>query len=525
MEPRSCIPLLSLVVSGSLLLGGCGLAGDDTPGEGGDAAEDGREERGSGFVQEGYVGSYGDFLHARVEVTEVARLDDRTRTTIEFTNLQDDTVKYAQSKNVLKPAWFNLLDPVNQRRYNVYTDIGTKPPASNDWSPGVAYEIVVYSPPLEDNVDQVTVQAPGGIGEFTGVPVVEGEPETYPSEAPEESPSEGDTVTYPVDDGDPEPLDDDYEELYGVVENVVQGRETEDDTETVALRADVLFEFDEADLTDNAESVLEEVVEETRERADPENPPITIAGHTDGVGDDDYNRELSEERAESVRELLEGELGGEYEYETEGHGSSDPVEREGGDDDTWARAQNRRVEISYAFLDDVANEDAGDEEYEEELLEVDPSEAGEPAAFRAHRDEEPVAQGEFTQEREDGDREWTMRVYPFYRDGAYLVVRFDITLDHGPDLRYTQNPFGSGNTGRVNFGVIDPASGTIHQQVRRRDPDRTVHRLGWKVWPPATGKGVTQYGYMYVPAPPEDVTSVTFDGADFGRFPGVPIEE
>ena len=51
------------------------------------------------------------------------------------------------------------------------------------------------------------------------------------------------------------------------------------------------------------------VAAETREKADPELPPITVVGHTDGVGGDDYNQTLSQERAEAVRDYLETELG------------------------------------------------------------------------------------------------------------------------------------------------------------------------------------------------------------------------
>lgn len=33
----------------------------------------------------------------------------------------------------------------------------------------------------------------------------------------------------------------------------------------------------------------------------------------------------------------------------------------------------------------------------------------------------------------------------------------------------------------------------------------------------------TNRGFLYVPAPPSNVTSVTFDAGPFGRFPGIPI--
>ncbi|TQN32248.1 outer membrane protein OmpA-like peptidoglycan-associated protein [Haloactinospora alba] len=529
MIRRTPLALVSLLATGGLLLGGCGLVNDaDKGGKDGDGkGEEGKGGGPDGFVQEGYVGRFDHYLNARVEVAEVARLDDRTRTTVHLTSLEEEPVDMSSSVFAISGVLdqningFRLLDPVNQRDYGVYSDIGTELPVGQQWQPGVTYEIVVFSPPLQDGVDRVTVHAPGGIGEFAGVPVTEGEPRTYPTEDPEESPSSGDEVTFPVDTGDPEPLESDYAELRGVVHNVVQGRDTSEDEETVSLRADVLFEFDESALTDNAESVLEDVIEDTRERADPDNPPITIAGHTDGVGGDDYNQELSEERAESVKQVLAEELGDGYEYETEGHGSSDPVETEGGDDDAWARAQNRRVEVSYAYKDEVV-EETEEKEVEEEVVEVDPAEAGEPADFRSHADAEPVATGELSRDRWQ-DRTWTMRVYPFYRDGAYLVARFDLTFEGG-DIAPSYNPFGS-TFGKFDFSVVDPKTGKIYQEVVLGDPADATYRVASLSWPSAKQAGETAYAYMYVPAPPESVESVTFNGADFGRFTDVPIVE
>jgi outer membrane protein OmpA-like peptidoglycan-associated protein len=524
------VPLLcAFMLSGCGVLGGDGGLGPET-----EDAEDGAEEappQGAGFVQEGYVGRLGNYFEARVEVTEVARLEDRTRTTLELTSLEDEPVGLNQDTFSVGGlidrdiTGFRLVDTVNQRRYNVYTNIGSRLSPGGDLVPGATYELVVYSPPLEGGVESVTVEAPGGLGEYAGIPVVEGEPKSYPEEPPEEPPQAGETITLPVAEGEPEELDAEYAELFGVVEDVVQGRETETDHETVALRADVLFEFDEAELTGEAENILDDVIAETRERADPDNPPIIISGHTDGIGDDDYNQELSEDRAESVLEVLEDSLGADYAYESVGFGSSQPVEAEGGDDDSWARAQNRRVEISYAFLDEAVTQTEVEAETEEGIVVPDPGDVGEPAEFRSHVGEEPVAEGEYLwQPRHlDTERAWTMNVYPFYRDGAYLVARFDVT-HHGEHAGAGFfDPF-SGTFGSFDFSVIDPQTGTIYREVRRGAPDERTRTLGPGHWPPARAPEETSYGYIYVPAPPEDVTSVTFDGGGFGSFPDIPIE-
>lgn len=46
---------------------------------------------------------------------------------------------------------------------------------------------------------------------------------------------------------------------------------------------------------------------------------------------------------------------------------------------------------------------------------------------------------------------------------------------------------------------------------------------GWAVF--NTDPGTSNRGFFYVPAPPADVKTVTFDAAGFGQFPNVPIVE
>lgn len=70
---------------------------------------------------------------------------------------------------------------------------------------------------------------------------------------------------------------------------------------------------------------------------------ILIEGHTDNVGSDAYNMELSAKRAESVKRYLVEKFGIESNrLETRGLGSSRPV---ASNDTSWGRAQNRRVEL------------------------------------------------------------------------------------------------------------------------------------------------------------------------------------
>lgn len=69
---------------------------------------------------------------------------------------------------------------------------------------------------------------------------------------------------------------------------------------------------------------------------------IEVIGHTDNVGDDDYNRELSEQRADSVRNHLVETGVDASKIATVGAGESMPI---ASNDTDVGRAKNRRVEV------------------------------------------------------------------------------------------------------------------------------------------------------------------------------------
>lgn len=76
---------------------------------------------------------------------------------------------------------------------------------------------------------------------------------------------------------------------------------------------------------------------------------MTVAGHTDSVGDETYNQNLSDQRAQAVGEALRAALPAGAQVATEGRGAREPVapNTEGGNDSPAGRAQNRRVSISF----------------------------------------------------------------------------------------------------------------------------------------------------------------------------------
>jgi outer membrane protein OmpA-like peptidoglycan-associated protein len=115
----------------------------------------------------------------------------------------------------------------------------------------------------------------------------------------------------------------------------------------VQLAGDVLFDFDSAAILADAARSLAEVGALIRQRA---RARVEVLGHTDSIGTERYNEELSRRRALAVMAWLSeregvpaGLMAG------RGLGAKQPVAhntRPDGSDDPEGRARNRRVEIS-----------------------------------------------------------------------------------------------------------------------------------------------------------------------------------
>lgn len=110
--------------------------------------------------------------------------------------------------------------------------------------------------------------------------------------------------------------------------------------ETVTLSSDVNFAFDSAQLQPQAESRLNEVAATLRQNPEVR---VTIAGHTDAIGSNEYNRDLSQRRADSVKSYLMSRGIDGNRMRTIGYGEERPVAT---NETPAGRAENRRVEIS-----------------------------------------------------------------------------------------------------------------------------------------------------------------------------------
>jgi outer membrane protein OmpA-like peptidoglycan-associated protein len=91
---------------------------------------------------------------------------------------------------------------------------------------------------------------------------------------------------------------------------------------TISLESDVTFEFDQAEVRAEASDDLTKVAEALNE-ADLFSE-IVIVGHTCDLGPAEYNLQLSERRADSVRDYLRQAGLKDVEIRTEGHGEREP---------------------------------------------------------------------------------------------------------------------------------------------------------------------------------------------------------
>jgi outer membrane protein OmpA-like peptidoglycan-associated protein len=102
----------------------------------------------------------------------------------------------------------------------------------------------------------------------------------------------------------------------------------------------VYFDFNRDTLNPQSSRALEAIADMLARQPDWQ---IAIEGHTDNVGRDAYNADLSARRAAAVQRALVGELGiAPTRLTSEGFGESRPVES---NDTIEGRARNRRVEL------------------------------------------------------------------------------------------------------------------------------------------------------------------------------------
>ncbi|HSD87200.1 MAG TPA: OmpA family protein [Kofleriaceae bacterium] len=109
----------------------------------------------------------------------------------------------------------------------------------------------------------------------------------------------------------------------------------------VAIMDKVQFETGKADIKSESHSLLDEVAKVLKDN--PQVELISVEGHTDSTGSPDFNRKLSQQRAESVAKYLSTKGVKAARMEPKGFGPDHPI----ADNESDAgREANRRVEFN-----------------------------------------------------------------------------------------------------------------------------------------------------------------------------------
>ena len=120
----------------------------------------------------------------------------------------------------------------------------------------------------------------------------------------------------------------------------IEGKQTE--RGLLVTLGDVLFAFNKAELTPQAGPRLDKLASFLKQFPQRK---LLVEGYTDAVGSDAYNMELSERRAEAIREALVARGVDTTRVVTKGYGKAYPVADNASVD---GRAVNRRVEVVIA---------------------------------------------------------------------------------------------------------------------------------------------------------------------------------
>ncbi len=126
-----------------------------------------------------------------------------------------------------------------------------------------------------------------------------------------------------------------------------QGLEAEETSRGVVVNLpDVLFQFGQARLTTQARDRVTDI--STILKTQAQGRRVSVEGHTDSVGSDQFNQRLSEQRANSVVNELELNGVARSRVNSKGYGERYPVApntNPDGSDNPRGRTKNRRVEV------------------------------------------------------------------------------------------------------------------------------------------------------------------------------------
>jgi len=117
----------------------------------------------------------------------------------------------------------------------------------------------------------------------------------------------------------------------------------------VTFASGLLFDFNSDRVRGDARHNLDVLAQSLDKYPDTD---LMIVGHTDAIGSDEYNQDLSIRRAESASRYLES-AGVRTRIQTRGRGESEPIATNATEE---GRAQNRRVEVAIYASEELRNQ-------------------------------------------------------------------------------------------------------------------------------------------------------------------------
>lgn len=134
----------------------------------------------------------------------------------------------------------------------------------------------------------------------------------------------------------------------------IQGVEVERPSEgeiEVRMTSDILFDFNSAALRSESRQTLRDLAQTMNRYSDIN--VVEVRGHTDSIGSDDYNLDLSRRRASAVRDYLVSQGVPSGNIVARGYGETQPKRS---NDTAEGRQLNRRVEINIRAREQAAAE-------------------------------------------------------------------------------------------------------------------------------------------------------------------------
>ena len=128
-------------------------------------------------------------------------------------------------------------------------------------------------------------------------------------------------------------------------------------TDRIEIKSTIYFEFNKARILAKSYHILDEVVDIMLKN--PQVKKVRVEGHTDNVGDADYNRRLSQSRAQAVISYIAEHGVDPSRLDAVGYGEDKPLAT---NKTNKGRAQNRRVEFNIVDDNQAANDSAAQDQ-------------------------------------------------------------------------------------------------------------------------------------------------------------------